>query len=108
MTDSAVRRELLDSDPPTPIDLDAILDAEIVGELVVIPPFAESETLDAEIVPMRYISPLEPDYLGGPYPTRLRGGFVDDPAEVAAIGECIAFGKRSWLYRLTHRAPAGW
>lgn len=57
-------------------------------------------------------SPLAPDHPGGEHPTRLRGGRVDHPGEVAQIAARVAFadlpGWRRGTARLLGRAPVGW
>lgn len=75
--------------------------AEIAVQVLVL-------VLLARRLPAPWRSPLAPDRPGGPYPTRLRGGRVDDPREVAEIAARVAHGGLPWWRRWTTRPPVGW
>lgn len=70
---------------PVPIDLDAVIDAEVV-----------------EYVPW----PSRQCWTGGG--TRLVGGPVTDPAQVEAIAARIAYARLPLWRRVFARPPAGW
>lgn len=52
---------------------------------------------EPEFLPV-YRGPLDADSRGV-YPTALRGGVVDDPAEIAAIASRVEAGRRRWWRR---------
>ena len=77
---------------PEPVDLDAIVDAEVV----------EAGAWET------WRSPLQPSSFESDWPTRLRGGVVTVPAEVEAIGARIAYARLPFWKRWFTARPAGW